>query len=137
VAKQVLRTPSAGREVTRLTKPARVRYRSAISELEGRGCAAGGYRLAGTDGHDHVLCCRAFYREWRMHLAFPDSGTVLVISVGRHTGDRNPHAELARWLPGLSTTGRRRADKPPCCDDADDPPPVSPELSRLIESITR
>lgn len=136
MAKRVLRTPSAGREVERLTKPARVRYVSAVSELAGRGCVAGGYRLAATSGRDHVLCCRAFYRDWRMHLAFPDSETVLVISVGRHTADRNPHAELARWLPGLSATGRRRTDKPPCCDDGDDPPRVSQDLSRLIESIT-
>lgn len=69
----VLRTRSAGRAVERLGRQARRRYDSAVEELRGRGCAAGGYRLLGEDGENYPLCCRYFYGQWRMHLAFPTS----------------------------------------------------------------
>lgn len=56
----VVRTRSAGRVVDRLDRRVRRRYDSAVEELSGRGCAAGGYRLLGSDGESYPLCCRYF-----------------------------------------------------------------------------
>lgn len=128
----VLRTRSAGRTVDRLDRQTRRRYDSAVEELRGRGCAAGGYRLLGDAGEDYPLCCRYFYGQWRMHLAFPDADTVVIVSVAQHTADSNPHEALAEVFPGLSATGRRRSAKPPCCDDSGAPPKMSAEARDVV-----
>lgn len=131
----VLRTRSAGRAVERLDRQARRRYDSAVAELRGRGCAAGGYRLLGVDGESYPLCCRYFYGQWRMHLAFPDPETVVIVSVAEHTEKSNPHAELAEAFPGLSRTGRRRAAKPPCCEEDGAPPEMSGEARAVLGDV--
>jgi hypothetical protein len=124
----VQRTRSAGRVVGQLSKPARLRYESAVAELRGRGCEAGGYRLRATSTGDYPLCCRYFYRQWRMHLAFPETKTVVIVSISEHTDQNDPHAILAEVFPGLSATGRRRSGKPRCCEQADQPPVIGEEL---------
>lgn len=131
----VLRTRSAGRAVDRLDRQARRRYDSAVEELRGRGCAAGGYRLLSESGDDYPLCCRYFYGQWRMHLAFPDADTVVIISVAEHTTDGNPHEVLAQVFPRLSATGRRRSAKPPCCDNSGEPPAMSDEARAVLEDV--
>ncbi len=131
----VLRTRSAGRAVERLDRQARRRYDSAVEELRGRGCAAGGYRLLGEDGESYPLCCRYFYGQWRMHLGFTDAETVVIISVAEHTDESNPHAKLAEAFPGLSKTGRRRADKPPCCEDDGGPPKMGEAARTVLEDV--
>ena len=130
----VLRTRSAGRAVERLDRQVRRRYDSAVQELRGRGCAAGGYRLLGETGESYPLCCRYFYGQWRMHLAFPDPGTVVIISIAKHTTHSNPHELLAEVFPGLSATGRRRSAKPPCCEDNGAPPQMSDHARAILET---
>jgi hypothetical protein len=132
---KVLRTRSAGRAVERLDRQARRRYDSAVAELRGRGCAAGGYRLLGASGENYSLCCRYFYGQWRMHLAFPDSETVVIVSVAKHTPQSNPHELLAEIFPGLSTSGRRRSTKPPCCEDSGAPPQMDDETRAILEDV--
>lgn len=129
----VLRTRSAGRAVEQLDRQARRRYDSAVEELRGRGCAAGGYRLLGDSGESYPLCCRYFYRQWRMHLVFADAETAVIVSVAKHTADSNPHEALAEIFPGLSATGQRRSDKPPCCEEGGAPPEISGEARAILE----
>jgi hypothetical protein len=131
----VLRTRSAGRVVERLDRQARRRYDSAVEELRGRGCAAGGYRLLGESGESYPLCCRYFYGQWRMHLAFPNAETIVVVSVARHTSESNPHEQLAEIFPGLSAKGRRRSTKPPCCEDSGAPPEMSDEARTVLTDV--
>jgi hypothetical protein len=131
----VLRTRSARRAVDQLDRQARRRYDSAVEELRGRGCAAGGYRLLGHSGENYALCCRYFYGQWRMHLAFPNADTVVIVSVAKHTPGSNPHEALAEIFPGLSATGRRRSDKPPCCEDSGTPPPMSEDARAVLEDV--
>jgi hypothetical protein len=131
----VLRTRSAGRAVERLDRQARRRYDSAVEELRGRGCAAGGYRLLGQSGDSYPLCCRYFYGQWRMHLAFPDADTVVIVSVARHTAESNPHEQLAEIFPGLSAIGRRRSAKPPCCEDSSVPPAMSDDTAAVLRDL--
>jgi hypothetical protein len=131
----VLRTRSAGRVVERLDRQARRRYDSAVEELRGRGCAAGGYRLLGASGESYPLCCRYFYGQWRMHLAFPDAGTVVIVSVAKHTAQSNPHELLAEVFPGISATGRRRSAKPPCCEDSGAPPEMSDDARGALGAV--
>jgi hypothetical protein len=132
---EVLRTSSAGRAVERLDRPARRAYDAAVAELRGRGCAAGGYRLLAVDGDDYPLCCRYFYRQWRMHLAFRGLDAVVILSVEEHTKAHNPHETLAEIFPGLSATGRRRSQKPPCCEENGDPPEMSGEVRAFLQSL--
>jgi hypothetical protein len=131
----VLRTRSAGRAVERLDRRVRRRYDSAVEELRGRGCAAGGYRLLGSDGESYPLCCRYFYGQWRMHLAFPDPETVVIISVAEHTPDNNPHELLASVFTGLSVRGRRRSAKPPCCEESGKPPEMGDETRAALAAL--
>ena len=131
----VLRTRSARRAVDRLDRQARRRYDSAVEELRGRGCAAGGYRLLGDTGENYPLCCRYFYGQWRMHLVFPDADTIVIVSVAQHTADSNPHEALAEVFPGLSATGRRRSAKPPCCEDSVQPPQMSDEARAILDDV--
>jgi hypothetical protein len=121
--------------VERLDRPARRRYESAVAELRGRGCAAGGYRLLGADGESYPLCCRYFYRQWRMHLAFPEGETIVILSVEEHTPTSNPHELLAEVFPGLSGRGRRRSAKPPCCEDAGEPPAMSDAARAVLADV--
>lgn len=137
MTKTVLRTEAAGRTVAALDRRARRRYESAVAELGGRGCLAGGYRMTATGGRDHSLCCRYFYRQWRLHLAFPEQDTVVVVAIGEHTADVNAHVELARAVPGLAKTGRRRAAKRPCCDSPEEPPLMSEELRQMLGLLRR
>jgi hypothetical protein len=131
----VLRTRSVGRAVDRLDGQARLRYDSAVEELRGRGCAAGGYRLLGVSGESYPLCCRYFYGQWRMHLAFPDAATVVIVSVAKHTAHSNPHEFLAEIFPGLSAMGRRRSAKPPCCEDNGAPPEMSDDARAVLGDV--
>jgi hypothetical protein len=131
----VLRTRSAGHAVDRLDRTARRRYDSAVEELRGRGCAAGGYRLLGASGENYPLCCRYFYGQWRMHLAFPNPETVVIVAVGEHTKQSNPHELLAEVFPSLSARGRRRSMKPPCCEDSGKPPVMSDEARAMLDAV--
>lgn len=132
---EVLRTRSAGRVVERLDRRVRRRYDSAVEELRGRGCAAGGYRLLSSDGESYPLCCRYFYGQWRMHLAFPDPEKVVIIAVVEHTEQSNPHELLAEIFPGLSARGRRRSAKPPCCEESGEAPEMSDAARGVVAHL--
>jgi hypothetical protein len=59
----------------------------------------------------------------------------VIVALDDHERERNPAADLAEVLPGLSTVGRRRSVKPPCCDEAADPPAINEELRELLAAL--
>lgn len=136
MAFEVLRTPQVRRAVEQqMSRPERASYEAARDELRGRGCLAGGYKLAATDGGDFPLCARHLAYAWRMITAYLDDGRIVIVAVDRHTPESNPAAPLAEVLPGLAIVGRRRQDKPPCCEDAASPPPMNDELRNLLDTL--
>jgi hypothetical protein len=135
MAFEVLRTPQVRDAVGRMSRTERPSYDAARDELGGRGCLAGGYKLAATDGGDYPVCARHLANAWRMYTAYPDDKRVVIVAVDEHLPKHNPTAELADALPGLSTVGRRRQDKPPCCEDPASPPTMNDELRELLEDI--
>lgn len=140
MAFEVLRTPQVRDAVQRqMNRTERASYDAGragrLDRLGGRGCVAGGYKLASTDGGDYPLCARHLANAWRMYTAYPDVARVVIVAVDQHTPESNPAASLAETLPGLATVGRRRQDKPPCCEDAASPPPMNDELRKLLENI--
>ena len=136
MAFEVRRVRSVRRVVEKeLSKRERQDYDAAVADLKGRGCRAGGHRLADVTGGDYPLCARHLYGEWRMFTAYPDSATVVIVAVDRHTESSNPAGKLSEVFPGLSPTGRRRSDKPPCCDDPSKPPQVSPALREALPNV--
>ncbi|MBW8060772.1 MAG: hypothetical protein FVQ78_10775 [Solirubrobacterales bacterium] len=110
-------------------------YEAARDALRGEGCRAGGYRLAAVDGDDYPLCCRHLAYAWRMFTAYPDDERIVIVVFDEHDRDHNPAAELAEVLPGLSTVGRRRSDKPACCENASKPPVMNDELRELLSAL--
>jgi len=58
----------------------------------------------------------------------------VIIAVGEHTEQRNPHELLAEIFPGLSARGRRRSAKPPCCEESGEPPKMSEQAREILES---
>jgi hypothetical protein len=140
MAFEVLRTPQVRDAVQRqMNRTERASYDAGragrLDRLGGRGCVAGGYKLASTDGGDYPLCARHLANAWRMYTAYPDVARVVIVAVDQHTPESNPAASLAETLPGLATVGRRRQDKPPCCEDPASPPPMNDELRKLLENI--
>jgi len=135
MAFEVLRTPQVRDAVQRqMSRTERAGYEAARDELAGRGCVAGGYKLAATDGGDYPLCARHLANAWRMYTAYPDDARVVIVAVDQHTPKSNP-ASLAETLPGLATVGRRRSEKPPCCEDAASPPPMNDELRKRLDTL--
>jgi hypothetical protein len=68
MAFEVLRTPQVRDAVQRqMSRTERASYDAARDELGGRGCVAGGYKLASTDGGDYPLCARHLANAWRMY----------------------------------------------------------------------
>jgi hypothetical protein len=136
MAFEVLRTPQVGLAVEQqMNRTERASYDAARDELGGRGCLAGGYKLASADGGDYPLCARHLANAWRMYTAYPDDARVIIVAVDRHLPNHNPAATLAEGLSGVATVGRRRQDKPPCCDDAASPPPMNHELRELLKTL--
>jgi hypothetical protein len=135
MAYEVLRTPQVRRAVEQMARTEQARYEAARDELRGRGCLAGGYKLASTDGGDYPLCARHLAYTWRMITAYLDDGRIVIVAVDRHTPENNPAAPLAEVLPGLAIVGRRRQDKPPCCEEAASPPPMNDELRNLLDTL--
>jgi len=136
MAFEVLRTPQVRDAVTQqMSRTERASYEAARDELGGRGCVAGGYKLAATDGGDYPVCARHLANAWRMYTAYPDDTRVVIVAVDQHLPSHNPAVELTEALPGLATVGRRRQDKPPCCEDATSPPPMNNELRKLLDNI--
>lgn len=133
---EVLRTPQVRRTVEQeMDRAARASYEAARDELRGRGCQAGGYRLAAADDGDYPLCARHLAYDWRLFSAYPGDQRIILVFCDRHTRIRNPAAELAETLPGLGAIGRRRNYKPPCCADPAEPPPMTDELRQLLAAI--
>jgi hypothetical protein len=123
MAFEVLRTPQVRDAVEQqMSRTERASYEAARDELGGRGCVAGGYKLAATDGGDYPLCARHLANAWRMYTAYPDDARVVIVAVDQHTPVSNPATSLAEALSGIAIVGRRRQDKPPCCEDAAMPP---------------
>jgi hypothetical protein len=56
MAFEVLRTPQVRDAVAQMSRTERASYEAARDELGGRGCIAGGYKLATTDGGDYPVC---------------------------------------------------------------------------------
>ena len=110
-------------------------YKAAVDELKGRGCAAGGKRLAAEDTGDYPMCGRSLYADWRMFTVYPEQDRIVIVALARHTKSSAPVETLAEILPGLSCAGRRRSDQPPCCDDPADPPYVSDELAAAFGDL--
>jgi hypothetical protein len=135
MAFEVLRTPQVRRAVEQMRRIERASYEGARDELRGRGCFAGGYKLASTDGGDYPLCARHLAYTWRMITAYLDDGRIVIVAVDRHTLGNNPAASLAEVLPGLAVVGRRRQDKPPCCEKAASPPPMNDELRNMLDTL--
>lgn len=135
MAHEVLRTPQVAAALRRMSGRQRRSYEGARDALRGEGCKAGGYRLAAVRG-DYPLCCRHLVYAWRMFTAYLDDGRIVIVALDEHDRGHNPAAELSEVLPGLSTTGRRRSDKPPCCEEASDPPAMSDDLRELLSGLT-
>jgi hypothetical protein len=136
MAFEVLRTPQVRDAVQkRMSRTERASYDAARDELGGRGCVAGGYKLAATGGGDYPVCARHLANAWRMYTAYPDDARVVIVAVDQHLPKHNPAQSLAEALPGLATAGRRRSQKPPCCEDAASPPPMNDELRKLLDNI--
>jgi hypothetical protein len=136
MAFEVLRTPQVRDAVAqRMSRTERASYEAARDELAGRGCVAGGYKLAATDGDDYPLCARHLANAWRMYTAYPDDARVVIVAVDQHLSKHNPVQSLAEILSGLATVGRRCQDKPPCCEDAASPPPMNDDLRALLDEI--
>ncbi len=132
----VLRTPQVRDAVERqMSRTERASYEAARNELGGRGCVAGGYKLAATDGGDYPLCARHLANAWRMYTAYPDDARVVIVAIDQHLPQHNPVQSLAEALSGLATVGRRRQDKPPCCEDAATPPPMNDELRNRLDML--
>jgi hypothetical protein len=119
MAFEVLRTPQVRRAVEQLRRTQRARHEAARDELRGRGCLAGGYRLASTEGGDYPLCARHLAYAWRMITAYLDDARIVILAVDRHTPENNPAAPLAELLPGLPSlavdakTSHRVVMRPP------------------------
>lgn len=136
MALRVLRTPQARRVVEReMDGTARAGYEAARDELRGRGCLAGGHRMAATDGDDYPLCGRHLANDWRMYTTYPDEKTVVIVAIDRHTKSHAPAVALVEAFLGLSTVGRRSRDKPPCCEDPAAPPPLTDDLREWLQAI--
>jgi hypothetical protein len=136
MAFEVLRTPQVRRAVEQqMSRTERAGYDAARNEIGGRGCVAGGYKLAATDGGDYPLCARHLANAWRMYTAYPDAARIVIVAVDEHLPNHNPVEQLAEALPGLATVGRRRQDKPPCCEDSASPPPMNDALYALLDNI--
>lgn len=90
MAFQVRRTPQARRRVEQdMDGTARASYEAARDDLRGRGCEAGGYRMAATDGGDYPLCGRHLAYDWRMYSAYPDGQSVVIVAIERHRAPRS------------------------------------------------
>jgi hypothetical protein len=103
-----------------------------VRELLNLGCAAGGYRLAGTV-LDHV-CCRHLYGTDRMLTAWSAHDEAVILLVGPH--DRSPldvYDQLLSAL-GLQQTEAERA-KPACCEEDLDPPVDSDLSSSIVNAV--
>jgi hypothetical protein len=81
------------------------------------------------------MCQRSIYRAWRLTTVYRADGSIVIVSLAKHTENENPNATLAEVFPGLSAAGRRRSDQPPCCDDAQVPPMLSTGLEQLVFDI--
>ena len=118
-----------------MTKRERQAYGAAVDALKGEGCRAGGKRLAATGGVDYPMCQRSLYAAWRMTTVYRSDGSIVIVSVAKHTESDSPTAVLSEIFPGLSAAGRRRSEQPPCCEDATDPPALSHELDALLADM--
>lgn len=132
---EVLRTPQVSAALAKMSAREKRSYEAARDALSAEGCKAGGYRLAALDGDDYPLCCRHLAYAWRMFTVYPDEKRIVIVALDEHKRDRNPAADLAEALPGLSTVGRRRSAKPPCCEEAADPPAMNEELGELLSAL--
>ena len=81
------------------------------------------------------MCQRSLYGTWRLTAVFRSDGSIVIVSVARHTTPENPNATLSAVFPGLSAVGRRRSDQPPCCEDPQAPPTLSPELDAILFAV--
>jgi hypothetical protein len=133
---EVLRTPQVRRAVEHeMDRTARAGYTAARDDLRGRGCQAGGYRMAAVEGIDYPLCGRHLAYDWRMYTAYLPDGRIVIVALDRHTEEHDAADDLARALPGLATIGRRSKDKPPCCEDPLQPPTMNDELRELVDTL--
>lgn len=111
-------TPVGDRMLRGLQGEIRARAKTAMDELERRGCKAADWRLEG--GQLERFCVIDLGRDWRMVVAFPEPDEIAVLLVGRHI-DRRPEIDVYRRLYAnlgieLPTTNER-IGHPPCCED--------------------
>lgn len=119
MAFQVRRTHQARRTVEhQMDTTARASYDAARDDLRGRGCEAGGYRMAAADGGDYPLCGRHLAYDWRMFTTYPDEESVVIVAIDRHTEAHVQPPNSPRSSPGwppwdvVPETSRRAAHIP-------------------------
>ncbi len=104
MAFEVLRTPQVRDAVAQqMSRTERASYEAARDELGGRGCVAGGYKLAATDGGDYPLCARHLANAWRMYTAYPDDARVVIVALDQLGGALL--GAIAQGLKGVSHQG--------------------------------
>jgi hypothetical protein len=127
-------TSTAERQVRDLRGRRRTSAGVALTELRAQGCAAAGYRLAGTT-LDHV-CSRHLYGADRMLTAWPADDEVIVLAIARH--DSTAEDVYATLLAALDlTVPEEERKKPPCCDAEGNPPTDEAIAIEIADAVTR
>jgi hypothetical protein len=104
----------------------------AILDIQGVGCSAAGYRLAGA-GLDQ-LCCRHLYGNDRLVTAWPMRESAVVIVVGPH--DQSAVDVYDQLLAALgSEIPSVERNKPSCCDELGFPPINELEAARIADAV--
>lgn len=110
-----------------LDKPIRASYETVVRELQLHGCRAGGYKMMSEDSAELPLCCRHLRYEWRLLTWYPEPGLIAIEALCHHNSSET-YERLAELIPGLSSIGRRRSNKPPCCQDQEAPRVIGKSL---------
>jgi len=154
VPTEVLATPRAEQQISRLSRKQAKAFGTFLDELAAVGCRALAYRLSGPAPVDH-LCVKHIGGPLRVVVAFETSRRAWILLVGPHD-DRDPvlnvYAELYRLLDmelyrlldmelyrllDMEPPPEAGRDKPPCCDETADLPPVPGDtLTEILDRAT-
>ena len=123
MAVEVVETPLAGVQATRLRGPAARAYQAFLDDLARRGYAALSYRVTGPIPLER-LCVKHLRGQDRVVVAFEGDARAWILLVGAHVDDdpgRDVYEALYR-LAGVRPPSEQRRRKPPCCDELTRPP---------------
>ncbi len=122
---EVLATPRAEQQISRLRRKQSKTFENFLNDLAATGCRALAYRLSGQAPLDH-MCVKHLSGSLRVVVAFEASQRAWVLLVGPHN-DHDPilnvYAELYRLI-GAEPSPDAGRSKPPCCDPAEERPAV-------------